>query len=115
MQYGYEEISKLAFFGLAFGEACLDALEKRGPLAKATAFLNCVDEAVDLLSLDRKMLRREWEDFDDEERAELIEACLAEFDIENDKLESQLEIGIEVAFKILDAIEGTLELWKEVS
>lgn len=115
MQYGYEEISKLAFFGLAFGEACLTALEKQGPMAKAAAFLNCADEALELLSLDREMLKAEWGDLNGEERALLIEECREEFDIENDRLESQVEAGIEVAFKLLEGIEGAIEIWKGVS
>lgn len=115
MQYGYEEISKVAFFGLAFGAACIDATAKSEPMAQAAALLKCADEALALISLDREVLKKEWTDFTSEERAEFVQECAEEFEIENAQLESQVEAAIKVAFKLLEGIEGAIEIWKGVS
>lgn len=111
MKYGYDNIRKLAFFGLAFGESLEVASSETG-LRRAAAFLSCLDEAVDLIGLDRLALKSEWDDFEDDERAELLAECAEQFNLADKDLEQRIEGSIAAGLQILDGIEKAVLIWK---
>lgn len=111
-KYGYEEIRKVLFMGLAFGEAVAQAREETSFAQKAAGFLNCVDEAIEVFTIDRELLVKEWEDFDKDERKELSIEAMEAFDLEDDDLEHKIEESFQGGLLILEGIERTRAAWK---
>lgn len=111
---GYSEIEKVTFFGLALGEACIEAYAEPSPIQKAAAILGCADEFIDLLTLDREMLKAEWKDLSSAERDALIEACVQKFDLTDDVLENKIEVAFAATIKILEAVQGVADIWRKV-
>lgn len=110
--YGYEQIKRIAFFGLAFGEALSESLQATSVIGKAAAFLNCVDEAAELLTLDRELFRKEWAEFDADDREGLAMECAQEFNLEDKDLEAKIEASLDAGFRILEGIEAAIKAWK---
>ena len=113
--YGFDQIRKVAFFGLAFGEAMAATEGKLGTLAKASLFLSCLDEGLDLISIDRVKLRAEFDEFDSTDREHLYLECVAKFDLEDNALEERIEASLSAGLKILEGIEGVMAAWKGVA
>lgn len=111
-QFGYEQIKKIAFLGLAFGEAMEDAAHSDTKMGKAIAFLSCVDEAATLITLDRDALKKEFGEFDEDDRAGLFQECKNEFTLDDKELEQRIEASIEAGFQILEGIEKAVVAWK---
>lgn len=110
-QYGYEEIKKVAFFGLAFGESLAESVHSTTVIGKAAAFLACVDEGAGLLSLDRDMLKKEFAEFDEDDKAGLLQECQNEFNLDDKDLEQKIEASIAAGFQILEGIEAAVKAW----
>lgn len=110
-KYGYAQIAKVAFFGLAFGEALEKSVHNSSAIGKAAAFLSCVDEGVELLSLDRDLLKKEFAEFDEDDKAGLLTECANEFNLDDKDLERKIEASIAAGFQILEGIEAAMKAW----
>ncbi len=112
-KYGYDELRKVAFFGVEFGNAFGDAAGKSTGIGKAGAFLVVVDEALSLFTLDRAKLKAEYEDMDDADWQGLIGDCRSKFKLADaPDLEAKVEASVEVGFRLLDVIADGVAVWK---
>lgn len=109
--YGFDEIRKIAFFGLAFGQSFAEADHESSMLKKASAFLSCIDDAIALISIDRKLLAEEWKDFSQAERTQLCEECALEFKLDDKDLEQRIEASISGGLKILGGVAEVIAAW----
>lgn len=110
--YGYNEIRKVAFFSLAFGEALSESALENSLISKAISFLTCIDEAGDLLSLNPVLLQLEFAELDDQERKELMDECAAEFNLKDKDLERKVEDSLSAGFYIMHGIQAAIKAWK---
>lgn len=111
-QFGFDQIKKVVVFGLAFGEAAYAAAHEAGAMRRASAFLGCLDEAADLLTLDHDLLRKQWSEFDADDRAALFAECADEFDLDDDGLEAKVEAAMGAGLKLLEGVEAAVAIWK---
>lgn len=109
--HGVSEIRKVTFFGLSFGLAMADATRAETGVGKAGAFLQVLDEAADLLTLDRVALKAQWEEMDDLDWEELVADVKEEFEFPNGQLEQKVEKSFEAGLKLLQQVDDLLEIW----
>ena len=70
--------------------------------------------AVDLLKVDWSMVKKEYEDLDEAEQAEIKEFVAEKFDIHNDKLEAVIEESFSMLFSIGELISNAIALFKNI-
>lgn len=112
-KYGYEELKKVAFFALSFGESLSESYQGSSLLAKAIPFLSSVDEAAALLTLNHTQLKNEFSELDVEDRASLLAECATEFDLEDENLEAKVEASIAAGFQIMQGIQAAVLAWSK--
>ena len=70
------------------------------------------DEITALMMLDFKELVKEYKEWDDDERAELVKLASDKYEIENAVMESQVETGIELAMEIAGVVAKVVDYTK---
>lgn len=81
----------------------------------AAYWMGLVPELLSLPGVDYKLLAEQYKDLDGSERAQIVEAFKAEFDLADDKVES----AVEGLFKVLATVDGmvrdvleVVQMWK---
>lgn len=68
------------------------------------------DEAVDFLKVDWKLLKDEYMDLSEVEKAEIQQSLIDKFDIANDRIESVVENSFSILFDLESVIKKTVAL-----
>ncbi len=73
-------------------------------VAKISAMLPITDELAALISLQPKLLKRQWADLDDSEKGLIKIHVKDKYDIEDDVLEAKIEEGLELVSEAVDFV-----------
>jgi uncharacterized protein (DUF2344 family) len=108
--FGIETLKDTAKAVVKLGLKVEDALED-GKINFIEAISIGISTAPEAFALSQKgtQLKQEYQDLSDEERVQLVEYVVEEFDLESDKLEAIIEAG----FEVLVAIEKLLSKARE--
>lgn len=112
-QYGYANIKKVVFFGLATGQSYAESRKAGTALGKAAAFMSALDEAAGLISLDLDDLHDEFHELDEEDKSKLMTECKDHFDLEDDGLEAKIEESLAASIDLLHDLERLADPWIE--
>lgn len=118
-KYGIDVLKPVLLKAAKLGNAVDKTVEgvKAGQPWSVSAglWLALVPEMMNLASVDYKLLAEQYKDLDGSERAKIVDAFKAEFDLADDKVEA----AVEMSFKILATVDGSVrevlelvKMWK---
>lgn len=108
-----ENLKKIVGFGLAVGEAVLEASDKPTPLAKAAAMLHLLEDVPALFGVDYAALQSEVSQLSPEQLGELNQYIDDNFSIPDAAREQAIETAVSVVIDLAKVAERAAEMWKE--
>jgi len=103
--YGVEQMKKVLDVIIEGGNVAPKVHAATNVVGKITALVPLADELAALVTLRPTLLKKEWHDLSDEEKAELKTHVKAKFDLEDDVLEAKVEAGFELVNEAVDLVE----------
>lgn len=113
-QFGTENLKKVANVIVEIGMFIPKFAKADSAISKAIAIGSIVDDLVVMMSVNWPRLRKEWDDLDDQEKAEIKAGMKAKYDIANDKLEEIVEQAFELACRQVELGAEMVLLAKKV-
>lgn len=109
----YLNFKKIVRFSAASGEAIEEFLIAESGLKKAYALVGLFDDVQDVIDIDIKQLKAEFDSIDKAGRDKLIEEFKKDFDLENDVIEMLIEESIDAVMKFVDFVDTSIEIFKK--
>jgi len=105
-QFGVETIKRAVGIVIALGMDLEDHLADDNKISLSEAASTVIEVAPDIFAVASKAgeLKSELKDWDQEERVEVLEWAIIQFDLDNDKAEKAVETALTVLVKIGELI-----------
>jgi hypothetical protein len=100
--YGTDNLRRVIDLIVELGNVMPKVIKSESLIGKVTAFAAVTDELIALARLKPSMIKPEWKDFSDSEKAEMVSHIKEKFEIEDDKIEMMVEEALVVAIEQLE-------------
>lgn len=113
-KYGIDQLIKVLDVVIEIGNVAPAVQKAENTLSKIGALLPITDEVAGLATLKPSLLKLQWNDFSDVEKAQVMEHAKNKYSIEDKVLEQQIETGLELVRRSVDLVTECVDFVKTI-